>query len=406
MADEGRARRSSMPEKTVPPVVEDVCGGDEVPSSSKLERLIVVAIDDSAARLQALEILGSDNGLVTAGPDGVPHAAVVLVDAPGDPRGMLGLVRAKARSDAAILVLLNASTPAFVEIAHHAGAFACLRAPLVAAELRALVASALEQKAARDQVTNLERLLDLQSHLASIGRISAGLCHELSNPLAAAKANLETLDAEMTRLLDAAAHSGTSEAERVRTERALSEDDAKEAVRDTLRALQRMEAVLGIVKGLSHPAKRAVGTLDVGEVVRGVVADAAEALAGVCVELAMDDRARAHADPSLLGQIVLNLATNAAQAAKSLPSPRVRFHVYTTSTDAIVSVRDNGPGIAASDRDKIFEPFFTTRRDRGGTGLGLALCREYALQMGADISLWSAPGRGACFRVRMRRERV
>jgi signal transduction histidine kinase len=111
----------------------------------------------------------------------------------------------------------------------------------------------------------------------------------------------------------------------------------------------------------------------------------------------------ASADGVLLGQILQNLVANAAQAAKTLSSPRVRVHAYAHGDRAIVSVRDNGPGIPVEMHDKIFEPFYTTRRGRGGTGLGLALCREYAVQMNAEISLWSLPGRGACFRVSLPR---
>ncbi|HEY2370862.1 MAG TPA: ATP-binding protein, partial [Polyangiaceae bacterium] len=107
----------------------------------------------------------------------------------------------------------------------------------------------------------------------------------------------------------------------------------------------------------------------------------------------------ARADHVLLAQILQNLVINGAHAARSLPAPRVRFHTYMHEGRAIISVRDNGPGIAPELHQKIFEPFFTTRRGRGGTGLGLALCREYALQMGAEVTLWSVPGRGACFRV-------
>jgi signal transduction histidine kinase len=73
--------------------------------------------------------------------------------------------------------------------------------------------------------------------------------------------------------------------------------------------------------------------------------------------------------------------------------------VYPSGDRVVVSVRDNGPGIDSELQEKIFEPFFTTRRGRGGTGLGLALCREYARQMKATLSVWSAPGLGACFRV-------
>jgi signal transduction histidine kinase len=112
-----------------------------------------------------------------------------------------------------------------------------------------------------------------------------------------------------------------------------------------------------------------------------------------------------HADKSVLVQILQNLIANAAQAAKSLASPCVRIHSYVHGDSAVVSVRDNGPGIPPELQQRVFDPFFTTRRRVGGTGLGLALCREYAMRMRADISLWSAPGRGACFRVKMPRVR-
>ena len=93
----------------------------------------------------------------------------------------------------------------------------------------------------------------------------------------------------------------------------------------------------------------------------------------------------ARADRQRLGQILVNFVSNAAWAAAQLPSPRVRVHVYRHGDTIIVSVRDNGPGMAPEIRDRIFEPFFTTRRGRGGTGLGLALCREYAEQMRARL---------------------
>jgi signal transduction histidine kinase len=136
-----------------------------------------------------------------------------------------------------------------------------------------------------------------------------------------------------------------------------------------------------------------------GDVLKWVAAD----LQGVEVER-LDEPVAALADRRLVGQIVQNLTSNAAHAARSLSSPRVRLHIYAEGSRAVVSVRDNGPGIAPDLQEKIFEPFFTTRRNRGGTGLGLALCREYALQMGAELSLWSMPGRGTCFRLYLARQ--
>jgi two-component system sensor histidine kinase HupT/HoxJ len=239
------------------------------------------------------------------------------------------------------------------------------------------------------------RQLDVQSHLASLGRVTAGFTHEVSNPLSVLMANFEAVRADVDRLLQARDLLAVAVEECVPSpttrlaEECLSQipsaHDVRSAVADMGTALDRITDV------------------DLASVVRDVRRWATDELEGVEVEELIDEPIVARADPRLLSQIVLNLVTNAAHAARQLPSPRVRLHVYGSNETAIVSVRDNGPGVPPEVRDRIFEPFFTTRRGQGGTGLGLALCREYATQMQAHLTLWSAPGRGACFRIRLRR---
>ncbi|MGH7436895.1 MAG: sensor histidine kinase, partial [Polyangiaceae bacterium] len=177
----------------------------------------------------------------------------------------------------------------------------------------------------------------------------------------------------------------------------------REALEDMGGALQRMGALLAITRDLSQSGVGArLEDVDlasmVGEVARWIARDAPGVEVQQLIELAPTVRA----DSRMLRQILVNLATNAATAAAPLPSPRVRLHVYRADDDVIVSVRDNGPGMAPEVRNRVFEPFFTTRRGRGGTGLGLALCREYARHMRARLTVWTAVGRGSCFRVHFR----
>jgi len=122
----------------------------------------------------------------------------------------------------------------------------------------------------------------------------------------------------------------------------------------------------------------------------------------ISVETVYDDELAAIAQARLVEQILVNLLDNAAHAVRRLGSPRVRLHVYAHGETAIISVRDNGPGIAPEIQAQLFEPFATTRRGEGGMGLGLALCRD-ARQIGAEISVSTARGRGCCFRLRLRR---
>ncbi len=273
------------------------------------------------------------------------------------------------------------STPKAASAAHAAGAFACVHPPVASGELLGLVSSALQSHAAKAQVADLARRLLLEGHLASVGRMSAGLVHELANPLAIALLNLDVVRQELSS-------------------RAREDPNLAAAVADLAASLARME---GLLKGLRPFVAEGAGVqpVDVAQVVGQVVQWAADSLHGVQLEQFVEPLV-ALADPTMLGQLLLNLTSNAAHAARSLPSPRVRFHVYRSGDSVVLSVRDNGPGIAADLHERIFEPFFTTRRGRGGIGLGLALCREYAHRMGGTLSLWSAPGRGACFRLALR----
>jgi signal transduction histidine kinase len=365
-----------LPELTVPPGsdvrIEAESRGDLLAAK---EDVIAVAVEDAALKRELEDKLRPAN-VRLAGPDAVATAAIVLIHAQDDPYAAVAEARRRARSDAAILVVVSASAAA--SSAYAAGAFACVHPPIASGELLGLVSSALDSYAAKAQAADLARKLLLEGQLASVGRMSAGLAHELANPLAIALLNLDVIRQELFS-------------------RGREDAGVAAAFSDLAASLGRME---GLLKGLRPFVVEGtrLQSVDLAQIVRQVVQWAADSLLGVDVEQFVEPL-RALADPTMLAQLLLNLASNAAHAAKSLPSPRVRFHVYSSGEGVVVSVRDNGPGIAEELHDRIFEPFFTTRRGRGGTGLGLALCREYARRMGGTLSLWSAPGRGACFRL-------
>jgi signal transduction histidine kinase len=375
----------SLPDGTIPP--GDALVRVEPDSRNELaaeSRIVALAVSDVTLQRELREILQGEK-FVLGGPDAVGTAAAVLVEAADDAHDRVAGLRRLSRSDAAILVVVR--TVAASRAAHAAGAFACLRLPIVTEELVGLLSSAIDSRAAMAQAADLARKLDMEAHLASIGRISSGLAHELANPVAAAAMNLDALRNGLAALASAA---GT----RV-------DPSVEGALEDLGASLGRIEGLLASLRPFVQGATSALKRVELAQVVSQVIRWAEEPLKGVEVERQIEPLA-AVAEPTMIGQLVLNLTTNAAQAARSLPSPRVRFHVYASGDRVVLSVRDNGPGIPEELHDKIFEPFFTTRRGRGGTGLGLALCREYARNMGAALTVWSAPGRGACFRVSLR----
>jgi signal transduction histidine kinase len=105
------------------------------------------------------------------------------------------------------------------------------------------------------------------------------------------------------------------------------------------------------------------------------------------------------ADPDLLDQALINLLRNAIEALTDVPIPRIELSGRRHPDGRIViAVADNGPGIAAEQREKIFVPFFTTKRQ--GSGVGLTLVRQIATAHGATVDVSQTPGGGATVSLR------
>jgi signal transduction histidine kinase len=211
----------------------------------------------------------------------------------------------------------------------------------------------------------------IEGVLATIG-------HEIRNPLAAALANVECL----------------RESESL----ALSEEERKNTIDDTVIALRRiqdvMTAVSSLVKG-APPVLEKVPLWSVAE--RGV---SAVRTRDTRIELAGEHELCGWGNAALLEQVVANLVQNALDATEGQERRHVLVRVYAAGGEARISVRDNGPGVPAALRQRIFEPFFTTKGERG-TGLGLVLVRHAVSRMGGTLSLGPSE-RGAVFRIRLR----
>jgi signal transduction histidine kinase len=236
----------------------------------------------------------------------------------------------------------------------------------------------LEQRTA--QLLRSERL-------ASVGILSAGIAHEIGNPLAIVLGYLEMLE-----------------------QSDLPPEERTRAFEEMARATRRIDRVIRDLLAFARPERREDGQpADLPDVVARVVGlvGAHRKLRGVTVETrSVESLPESHhlvdISAAHLEQILVNLLINGADAMDGRGSLVLR--ASATGSDVVLDVRDEGPGVPMVDRERIFEPFYSTKATRDGTGLGLAISRQLAEAYGGRLeAVDPSPERGACLRLTLRR---
>lgn len=243
-----------------------------------------------------------------------------------------------------------------------------------------------------------EAELQMSQRLASIGILAAGIGHEINNPLSCVLSALQVAG----RTLVGLQHDAPSEA-------GLAPDELRSRLANVHEGLvlardsaQRIAGVIGALHALSRPDAPEPGRVAVAPIVQAALSVARASFSGrVLFTCAGEPVADVFADEARLGQVLLNLLTNAAQAIpEGRRDPVVDVTTHTLAGGRVaIEVRDNGAGIAPEHLPHIFDPFFTTKGRDEGTGLGLSISRRIVVAFHGSIEVETTVGEGSIFRV-------
>jgi signal transduction histidine kinase len=245
-------------------------------------------------------------------------------------------------------------------------------------------------KRAQEALKQSEASLIVADRLASVGRLAAGVAHEINNPLAYVVMNtsaaLEDLQRAMPKA-DPLLRPGLEEAAAALREARAGSERVRLIVRD-LKLFSRVEE-----------ARDPVDLVKVIESSIGIAWNEIRHRARLVKDLS--PLPEVIASESRLGQVFLNLLVNAAQAIEPGAPEQNEIRVVTRREGdrAVAEVRDTGTGIPQELRKRIFEPFFTTKPIGVGTGLGLAICHTIVSELRGELTVESNPARGTTFRV-------
>jgi two-component system sensor histidine kinase PhcS len=226
------------------------------------------------------------------------------------------------------------------------------------------------------RLRDTEAQLDHSEKLASIGRLTAGIIHEINNPLNYMKSAIY--------LLKKRAHKAPSE----------FSNSIEQIVNDLGEGLDRVASIVADLRTFSHPENRPLAPTRLCDAVvkasRFLLSEVQDRNASLTVEV--PDSLVILADENHLIQIIINLVQNSLDALEGHPSPQVTIRATEEDGSITLRIRDNGQGISGANIKKIFDPFFTTKDVGKGMGLGLSLCYRMVQQMGGSIQVDSREG--------------
>jgi signal transduction histidine kinase len=237
-----------------------------------------------------------------------------------------------------------------------------------------------------EQLKETETQLVQTEKLASLGRMSAGIIHEINNPLNFATTGLFTL---------------RNKGKYIAPEQ---KEEYDEILKDVEDGINRVKNIVSDLRMFSHPETESRDQVEVGEVVAASLRFLSNEWKNkIQIEQTLPEHQTVWANKNKLIHVLTNLLQNSLDALKNKSfeneKPTIWIEGRLENAQSVLIVRDNGTGIAKEHLDKIFDPFYTTKDVGEGMGLGLAICYRVVQECDGRIQVRTEPGKFCEFRL-------
>jgi signal transduction histidine kinase len=241
-----------------------------------------------------------------------------------------------------------------------------------------------------------QRQLYQAENLASLGRLAAGVAHEINNPIGFARSNVSTFSGYLQRFGQLKARLADADAAWRELDLDFMLEDGGVLVEETLGGIDRVARIVSDLKGFSNVDRPAEEVVDLNDNLRQAVAVLQGQLpAGASLTASYGVLPRLLCLPGHLNQVFVNILRNAIQAVADSGRPgTVSVATAAAAPGVAVTIHDSGIGMSPDQIEHAFDPFFTTRAVGQGTGLGLTVARDIVQAHDGRIQIASRPGDG------------
>lgn len=286
---------------------------------------------------------------------------------------------------------------------------------------RELFESNTSLKKAYGQLKNQQKHLVAQEKMASLGVLSAGVAHEINNPIGFIKSNIQSLAGYLQTITEGLEHHKNLRlVYRQKAKNnpelldfinqlellALNKDivyivkDCEKLIKESLEGTERVTDIVKQLRDLSYSGSEIYNYIDINDCISNTLKLLNNEIKYKCeIITEFSDVPMVYANKGEFSQVMLNLILNASQAIQD--KGIISLRTLVEDSEVVIEISDNGPGISPDIIDKIFDPFFTTKEIGEGTGLGLSIANTIIDGFGGNIFVNSEPGQGTVFTIRL-----